>query len=86
MKITDIEQYFDGGTIEIRTNDKIYCFDDRLFTETPYQLYGGYPKDDNSNLIENSIEIQKELIEALNNYDDDYSKVIINIINENLKK
>lgn len=71
MKILEIEQYLDGGTIEIVTDKGSYCIDSRLFTETENQIYNGYPNDDNSNLITNSKSIKLELLEALKDYNED---------------
>jgi hypothetical protein len=88
MKILKFDMYKDGGTIEIVTDEGIYCFDDRLFTKTKGRLYNDYPKDDNSNLIENSTEIEKKIINALKEYDDDfYNEQIKNLIHlmENVK-
>lgn len=34
MKILEIEQYLDGGTIEIITDNGTYCIDNRLDTKT----------------------------------------------------
>jgi len=88
MKIINIEQYFDGGTIEIYTDDnRIFSIDDRLFTKTPNRLYNGYPKDDNSNLIGNPQEIERELLEALKDYKDEwhFEKIVIDIIKKNLE-
>ena len=50
MKITKLKMYKDGGTVEIITEDSSFCFDNRIGTKTKYQLYDGYPNDDNSNL------------------------------------
>ena len=65
MKITKFSVYKDGGTIEITTDKGIFCFDDRLFSKTSGRLYNGYPKDDDSNLIEDSSELEQEIIKAL---------------------
>lgn len=77
MKIIKFDQYLDGGTTEIITNNGIYCFDSRLGTKTKGKLYNGYPKKDNSNLINDSNEIEKEIIEALKEYKDDFYQLSI---------
>ena len=68
MKITKLKMYKDGGTVEIITDDSSFCFDNRIGTKTKYELYDGYPKDDNSNIIEDSKFIQSQLLRALIEY------------------
>lgn len=77
MRIIKFNVYRDGGTIEIPTDEGIFCFDYRLGTSTKGRLYRGYPKDDNSNLIENSSELETILIENLKNYKDDFNQNFI---------
>lgn len=77
-KIIDIEHYFDGGTYEIVTNNRVICVDGRIATTTKNYLYNGYPKGDNSNIIENQEETKKELLELFkvgDFYDDNKSDV-----------
>lgn len=88
MKILNFDIFLDGGTIAIEcesnsgielTSDKnIYCFDYRMRTTTEGKLYLGYPKDDNSNLINDSEKIELEIIEALKNYKDVFYQSTIN--------
>jgi len=86
MKILEFRMYKDGGTIEITTNEGIFCFDDRLFSETKDRLYDGYPKDDNSNLMNDSNELESLIIEKLKNYKDDfYQSTIDHFIKKKLK-
>ena len=60
-----------------------YCFDDRLFSKTKNRLYLGYPKDDDTNLIEDSKQLQIEIITALKDYKNDfYQKSIDYLIKE----
>ena len=68
MEIKKFEKYRDGGTIELETDKGIFCFDERIRSNTKGRLYEGYPKDDNSNLIENSEDLEMELIESLKLY------------------
>lgn len=68
MKVLDVQVYKDGGTMEIETDKGTYCYDHRIGTSTPSQLYLGMPKDDNSNIIENYESIEKELSAALHEY------------------
>jgi hypothetical protein len=88
--IKNIEEYFDGGTIEIiLENGESYAIDDRLFTETKYQLYKGYPRDDNSNLIDYPLDTIINLLEMINNYNpNEYDNIvhIKKILKENLEK
>lgn len=80
MEIVKFEIYKDGGTIEISTDKGVYCFDDRLFSQTKGKLYDGYPKKDNSNLIENSEDLEKEILECLKFYKNDFYQNSINHI------
>lgn len=68
MKILEYNEYLDGGSIELITDEGKFCYDFRLKTKTEGKLYKDYPEDDNSNLIENSEELEKEIIENLKNY------------------
>lgn len=70
MQIKNFNVYLDGGTIEITTDEGTFCFDDRIKSSTKGRLYNGYPKDDNSNLIENSSALEEQLIENLKNHKD----------------
>ena len=72
MKINNFKMYLDGGTIELDTDKGIFCFDERIGSNTKGILYNGYPKDDNSNLIENSEDLETELIECLKLYKNDF--------------
>jgi hypothetical protein len=72
MKINNFKMYLDGGTIELDTDKGIFCFDKRIRSNTKGRIYDGYPKSDNSNLIENSEDLESELIEGLNFYKNDF--------------
>jgi hypothetical protein len=72
MEIKNFKMYLDGGTIELGTDMEVFCFDNRIRSKTKGRLYEGYPKDDNSNLIENSDEIETQLIESLKSYKNDF--------------
>ena len=85
MKIEKIEMYLDGGTIELTTDKGIYCFDDRIQSNTNGRLYEGYPKDDNSNLIENSKDLEEKLIENLKSFKSDYYQSSIDYFISNYK-
>lgn len=81
MEIKKFEMYRDGGTVELTCDKGVFCFDERIGSKTKGCLYDGYPKDDNSNLIENSDDLEKELIEALKSYKDNiYGSSIDNFI------
>lgn len=81
MKIIKFECYKDGGTSELTIEDGTkYCFDDRLFSKTKNSLYLGYPKSDNSNLIEDSENLKRELMTALKDYKNDFYKVSIDYL------
>ena len=47
MEIKKFEMYRDGGTIELTTDKGIFCFDERIGSNTKGRLYEGYPKSDN---------------------------------------
>ena len=70
MKIIKYNVYLDGGTVEIETDKGVFCFDKRIGSNTKGRLYEGYPKSDNSNLIETSEDLETELIESLKSYKD----------------
>jgi len=72
MKIIKYNVYLDGGTIEIETDNGVFCFDKRMRSNTKGRLYRGYPKKDNSNIIENSTELEKKLLEGLKSYKDEF--------------
>ncbi len=82
MKISEYDIYLDGGTIMVYTDEGIFCFDDRLQSTTKGRLYHGYPLDDNSNLIGDSEELERKIIEGLVEYNDEfYSESIKKLIN-----
>ncbi len=73
MEILNVDIALDGGTMKVTTkniNDNIvdYCFDNRINTLTKNELYLGYPKNDNSNLVEQPYLIEKEIINTLKEY------------------
>ena len=70
MVVTKFNMYSDGGTVEIVTNRGIFCFDNRIGSKTTGRLYNGYPNDNNSNIVEDSIDLENDLIDALKNYKD----------------
>ena len=82
MEIKKFEMFLDGGTLKITTDEGIFCFDHRLGTATEGRLYEGMPKDDNSNLIENSDELENRIIESLKFFHDNfYQSSIEHLIN-----
>ena len=86
MKIEKYSVFLDGKTIQVITNKGTFSFDNRIHSATPGRLYKGFPKDDNSNLIENYDELEKEIIEALKLYHDDfYQSSIEHFINSKQK-
>jgi hypothetical protein len=72
MEIKKFEMFLDGGTIKITTSKGIFCFDHRIRTKTDGRLYDDMPKDDNSNIIENSDDLENEIIESLKIFNDDF--------------
>ena len=86
MEIKKFEMFLDGGTIKITTDEGIFCFDHRIKTTTEGRLYKGMPKDDNSNLIEHSDELEDRIIESLKFFHDDfYQSSIEHFINSKQK-
>jgi hypothetical protein len=84
MKIINFQRYKDGGTDELTIEDGTkYCFDGRIRSQTKNKLYLGYPKNDNSNLIEDSENLKKELINALKDYKNDFYKISIDYLINN---
>ena len=77
MKVLKFNSYLDGGTKEVVTDEGVFCFDERIKTTTGGRLYKGYPKDDNSNIIENSEQLEKQIIELLKEHKDDFYKELI---------
>ena len=85
IEIKDFDMYTDGGTIRIWTNEGIFCFDDRLMSTTKGRLYSGYPMDDDSNLIENSKELEYRIIKSLKSYKNEtYQKSIDHFVKSKL--
>lgn len=68
MKVLNYEMYRDGGTEEITTDVGVFCYDHRIESITAGCLYNGYPKEDNSNIIQDPTDIEQELLEALKQY------------------
>lgn len=48
-----------------------------MLFKTKGALYKDFPKDDNSNLIEDSHDLEKEIIESLRHYKDDSCQISI---------
>jgi len=77
MEIKKFEMLLDGGTIKITTDKGIFCFDHRIRTKTKGRLYNGMPNDVNSNVIENSDDLETEIIESLKNFNDVFYQISI---------
>jgi len=85
IEIKEFTMYMDGGTIGISTNEGTFCFDDRLMSTTKGRLYYGYPMDDDSNLMENSKELEYRIIKSLKSYKDKiYQKAIDHLVKSKL--
>jgi len=85
IEIIDFDNLDDGGTIKITTNEGIFCFDDRLMSTTKGRLYSGYPMDDNSNLLENSKELEYMIIKSLKSYKkENHQKAIDHLVKSKL--
>ncbi len=72
MEIIELDSYKDGGTMKVKTKSGIiYCIDDRLGSKTKGSIFLDYPKNDNSNIVNNQEEIRNEIISTLEKYTDD---------------
>ena len=87
MKILNFERFKDGWTTEITTDEGVFTIDERLGTKTRGGLYLGYPNKDNSNIINDSKEMEEKIIEALKNYKNEFYQASIEcFIKEKTKK
>ncbi len=80
MKILKINKYKDGGTIILHTDKGDFCIDNRMFSTTKHKVYDGYPKKDNSNLLNNTA-LETELFNELKNYKNSSHQNTIDHIN-----
>jgi hypothetical protein len=81
MKIISFDAFLDGGTFNVNTDKGDYYFDHRIKTTTAGKLYLGYPRHDNSNIINNSDELEREIIDVLKTYKAGfYQQTVDNII------
>jgi hypothetical protein len=80
MKIIGIDAYFDGGTVEVKTDIGIICIDYRIHSKTKEKLFREYPKDDNSNIIEENDELNELfsncLVQFINDENNSYYELI----------
>ena len=68
--------------VQVLHNGK-YSYDDRIFSTTKGKLYNGYPNGNDSNIIRDSIEIEKKIIYALKDYKNSfYEASIQNLIKD----
>jgi hypothetical protein len=72
MKVTRFNLYRDGGTIEVTTDEGIFCVDGRIESTTKGKFFVGYPLPDNSNIVLDSKNLELKIIEALKNYNDEF--------------
>ena len=70
MRIIEVNSYRDGGTVQIDTDEGVFCFDGRIGSSTKGRLYNGYPMRDNSNLIEDYETLEIQLIKTFISYKD----------------
>jgi len=85
IEIKRFDMLDDGGTMKITTDEGIFCFDYRLMSTTKGRLYYGYPMDDNSNLMENSEELEYRIIKSLKSYKkENYQKAIDYLVKSKL--
>jgi hypothetical protein len=86
MEILKVDKCLDGGTIVLRTNEGDFWIDNRIRSNTKGEWFNGYPKEDNSNLIEDSEELEERLIKALSEFKDGFYKESINSLIESKRK
>lgn len=70
--VTGVDAYLDGGTIEIKTVDKVYYIDHRLSSFTDGKIYTEYPDDNNIDKMlewEEEEKLLRDLIEGLESYE-----------------
>lgn len=65
MKVISISKYEDGGSVAFQTNEGTFVIDHRIRTETPGEIYEGYPEDDGGNMHTDSDEIKSEIKDAV---------------------
>ncbi|MCE2733646.1 MAG: hypothetical protein O9302_04415 [Cyclobacteriaceae bacterium] len=80
MIIFKFDLYRDGGTIELETDQGVFCFDGRMGSTTSGRLYNGYPKPDNSNIIEDYTELEFEIIESLKKFKSEFYQTTIDYL------
>ena len=67
-KINKINEFRDGGTIEIITTERTIFIDYAINTKTPGKYFLGRPKADKSNIIKDQAEIDRQLMDLLLHY------------------
>jgi len=79
MRVSNIEHYFDGGTVAVLTTKGTYFIDRRLETETPMAVYATYPGEKESEIIDDT-KLIRELYAALIRFHNKAkaSKILIN--------
>lgn len=82
MNILSVDSYLDGGTVEITTDECVYCIDGRLNSNTIGYLYEDYPLKDNSNLIKDSEKIFSSILSYVEYNDEYYYNEIIQLYNK----
>ena len=65
MKLSNLNKYIECGSIKISTDIGDYIIDNREKSKTKGKLFMGYPKPDNSNLIKDSKELEKEIFNSI---------------------
>lgn len=65
MKLLNLNKYIDCGSLKITTDNSEYCIDNREKSKTKGKMFLGYPKPDNSNLIKDSKELEKEIFNSI---------------------
>lgn len=68
MEILRIEMFRDGGTIEVTTDNGVYCIYDGFNHTYEGKVFNGYPNDDFLNQHTNQEQIQNEILESLKTF------------------
>lgn len=77
MEITNYGVYEDG-TIEITTDEGIYCYDDRIASPTRGAWFTGYPDPQGTNKLVDTAELDINIFNAIRRYQHEEQQLSIN--------
>lgn len=82
IEILEANAYRDGGTVCVRTEEEVFCFDGRIKSKTLGRLYRNYPGKPESSLIEDSQELEEILLKSLASFSPPYGSENVARIHE----